>query len=123
MVLSQRVRKSVYWDEPNSMVRRCTWFYKGDNENRFSPYEENLSNQLEVSVRWCKKLLKYFSKNLIKRYFLYNFVCSLLLEPRLLNIAVNTATHYIFWKSINGTGAGLSPRKTPFNYRRSCARN
>jgi len=48
VTLSQRVRRSVYWDEPQSSVRRCTWFYKGDNENRFTPYEEDLANRLEV---------------------------------------------------------------------------
>lgn len=46
--LSQRSRKSVFWDEPPSLIRRCTWFYKGDNESHFTPYEENLCNKLEA---------------------------------------------------------------------------
>ena len=48
VTLSQRVRRSVYWDEPQSSVRRCTWFYKGDNEHSFTPYQEELACKLEV---------------------------------------------------------------------------
>ena len=51
VTLSLRVRKSVYWDEPQSSIRRCTWFFKGDNENHFTPYEEDLSMKLEVNVK------------------------------------------------------------------------
>ena len=47
--LSHRLRYAIYWDEQPSPVRRCTWFYKSDSENRFIPYEEQMANILEVS--------------------------------------------------------------------------
>ena len=47
--MQQRVRQPIYWEETPSSVRRCTWFYKSDGENRFLPYEEGLSDRLEVN--------------------------------------------------------------------------
>lgn len=48
--LKKRVRYAVYWEEDESEVRRCTWFYKGDKDNRYIPYSENFSEQLEVTL-------------------------------------------------------------------------
>ncbi|XP_063163309.1 SEC23-interacting protein isoform X2 [Candoia aspera] len=45
--LYDRVRKAVYWEEEQSEVRRCTWFYKGDKDSRFIPYTEDFSEKLE----------------------------------------------------------------------------
>nr|XP_026691178.1 phospholipase DDHD2 isoform X1 [Ciona intestinalis] len=45
--VSARERTSLYWDEPPSAVRRCTWFSKSDSDSRFIPYEESLSQNLE----------------------------------------------------------------------------
>lgn len=42
-----RVRHPVYWDEPPTVVRRCTWFYKVEGQNRFVPYEEDVAAMLE----------------------------------------------------------------------------
>ncbi|XP_044296031.1 SEC23-interacting protein isoform X1 [Varanus komodoensis] len=45
--LYDRVRKAVYWEEEQSEVRRCTWFYKGEKDSRFIPYTEDFSEKLE----------------------------------------------------------------------------
>ncbi|XP_008104997.1 SEC23-interacting protein isoform X2 [Anolis carolinensis] len=49
--LYDRVRKAVYWEEEQSEVRRCTWFYKGDTDSRFIPYTEDFSEKLEVEYK------------------------------------------------------------------------
>ncbi|NWW45442.1 DDHD2 Phospholipase, partial [Pedionomus torquatus] len=61
--LRQRRRVAVYWEEEVSEVRRCTWFYKGDKDNKYIPYSEAFSEELEeaymVAVtldEWKKKL-------------------------------------------------------------------
>lgn len=46
--LGERMRYAVYWDELASEVRRCTWFYKGDKDNKYVPYSESFSQVLEV---------------------------------------------------------------------------
>ena len=45
--VSLRLRRSVYWDEPDCEVRRCSWFFKADSDARFSPYTEEFSETLE----------------------------------------------------------------------------
>lgn len=42
-------RVAVYWEEEAAEVRRCTWFYKGDKDNKFIPYSESFSEELEVN--------------------------------------------------------------------------
>ncbi|XP_043839192.1 phospholipase DDHD2 isoform X2 [Dromiciops gliroides] len=61
--LGERMRYAVYWDELASEVRRCTWFYKGDKDNKYVPYSESFSQQLEETYmfavtldEWKKKL-------------------------------------------------------------------
>ncbi|XP_036606199.1 phospholipase DDHD2 isoform X1 [Trichosurus vulpecula] len=61
--LGERMRYAVYWDELASEVRRCTWFYKGDKDNKYVPYSETFSQQLEETYmlavtldEWKKKL-------------------------------------------------------------------
>ncbi|KAF1531141.1 UNVERIFIED_CONTAM: Phospholipase DDHD2, partial [Eudyptes pachyrhynchus] len=61
--LKKRQRVAVYWEEEVSEVRRCTWFYKGDKDNKYIPYSETFSKELEeaymVAVtldEWKKKL-------------------------------------------------------------------
>ncbi|NXF31561.1 DDHD2 Phospholipase, partial [Nyctibius bracteatus] len=61
--LKKRQRVAVYWEEEVSEVRRCTWFYKGDKDNKYIPYSEAFSEELEeaymVAVtldEWKKKL-------------------------------------------------------------------
>ncbi|NXF60199.1 DDHD2 Phospholipase, partial [Ciccaba nigrolineata] len=61
--LKKRQRVAVYWEEEVSEVRRCTWFYKGDKDNKYVPYSETFSEELEeaymVAVtldEWKKKL-------------------------------------------------------------------
>lgn len=61
--LGERMRYAVYWDELASEVRRCTWFYKGDKDNKYVPYSESFSQVLEDTYKlavtldeWKKKL-------------------------------------------------------------------
>ncbi|XP_047406337.1 phospholipase DDHD2 isoform X2 [Sciurus carolinensis] len=61
--LGERMRYAVYWDELASEVRRCTWFYKGDKDNKYVPYSESFSQVLEETYKlavtldeWKKKL-------------------------------------------------------------------
>ena len=46
--VEQRVRRSVYWDESDSLVRRCSWFYRSETDSRMVPYDEEFAAQLEV---------------------------------------------------------------------------
>lgn len=46
----RRQRSAVYWDNTPTEVRRCSWFYKGNNDGRFTPYEENIATKLEASI-------------------------------------------------------------------------
>lgn len=50
MHLRARQRVAVYWEEEAAEVRRCTWFYKGDKDNKFIPYSESFSEELEVNT-------------------------------------------------------------------------
>ncbi|KAM3927129.1 triacylglycerol hydrolase DDHD2 isoform 2-T3 [Leptodactylus fuscus] len=69
--LGSRRRLSVYWDEEDSVVQRCTWFYKGDKDSRYVPYPENFSEILEdaymqaVTQNEWKKRLESPSRDLI----------------------------------------------------------
>ncbi|KFR15567.1 Phospholipase DDHD2, partial [Opisthocomus hoazin] len=61
--LKKRQRVAVYWEEEVSEVRRCTWFYKGDKDNKYIPYSEAFSEELEEAYmtavtldEWKKKL-------------------------------------------------------------------
>ncbi|NXL01046.1 DDHD2 Phospholipase, partial [Mesembrinibis cayennensis] len=61
--LKKRQRVAVYWEEEVSEVRRCTWFYKGDKDNKYVPYSETFSKELEEAYmiavtldEWKKKL-------------------------------------------------------------------
>ncbi|XP_061693189.1 SEC23-interacting protein [Syngnathoides biaculeatus] len=49
--LYDRTRSAVYWEEEDSEVRRCTWFYKGDTDSRFIPYSEEFSEKLEAEYK------------------------------------------------------------------------
>ncbi|XP_069608771.1 SEC23-interacting protein [Ranitomeya imitator] len=49
--LYDREMKAVYWEEEDSEVRRCSWFYKGDTDSRFIPYSEDFSEQLEMEYK------------------------------------------------------------------------
>ena len=42
--LLSMAKKPVYWeDKKPSEVRRCLWFYKENNQQRFVPYKEEYS--------------------------------------------------------------------------------
>ncbi|XP_057704479.1 SEC23-interacting protein isoform X2 [Corythoichthys intestinalis] len=49
--LYDRMRSAVYWEEEDSEVRRCSWFYKGDADSRFVPYSEEFSDKLEAEYK------------------------------------------------------------------------
>ncbi|KAM9312968.1 triacylglycerol hydrolase DDHD2 [Gastrophryne carolinensis] len=69
--LGSRRRLSVYWDEEDSLVKRCTWFYKGDKDSKYIPYSEEFSDVLEetymqaVTQNEWKKRLESPSRDLI----------------------------------------------------------
>ena len=46
--LDKRLRYPLYWEEDVSVVRRCTWFHKGDGESKLVPYKEDMAARLEV---------------------------------------------------------------------------
>lgn len=46
--LKERRRYAVYWEQPPSEVRRCSWFHKGDKDISYTPYPEHTSLALEV---------------------------------------------------------------------------
>lgn len=46
--LDKRLRYPLYWEEEVSVVRRCTWFYKGDGGSKLVPYMEDMAARLEV---------------------------------------------------------------------------
>lgn len=50
--LDKRTRESVYWEEPATVVRRCTWFYKGEGGTKLVPYDETLADKLEVGTHY-----------------------------------------------------------------------
>uniref|UniRef100_A0A673WD39 DDHD domain containing 2 n=1 Tax=Salmo trutta TaxID=8032 RepID=A0A673WD39_SALTR len=61
--LKERRRYAVYWEQPPSEVRRCSWFHKGDKDISYTPYPEHTSLVLEeaymISVTlndWTRKL-------------------------------------------------------------------
>uniref|UniRef100_A0A7N6FE53 SEC23 interacting protein n=1 Tax=Anabas testudineus TaxID=64144 RepID=A0A7N6FE53_ANATE len=49
--LYDRMRTAVYWEEEPTEVQRCTWFYKGDTDSRFTPYSEEFSDKLEAEYK------------------------------------------------------------------------
>ncbi|KAE8619421.1 hypothetical protein XENTR_v10009758 [Xenopus tropicalis] len=60
--LGSRKQRAVYWEEKESEVQRCTWFYKGE-ESRYVPYPEDFSQVLEDAYmlavtlnEWKKRL-------------------------------------------------------------------
>ena len=46
--LHTRQRRAVYWKEPLSEVRRCSWFFKGEGDRWYLPYDEETASKLEV---------------------------------------------------------------------------
>ncbi|XP_028830126.1 phospholipase DDHD2 [Denticeps clupeoides] len=49
VMVGQRRRRAVFWEEHLTAVRRCSWFYKGSKDSSFLPYAEELSSLLEES--------------------------------------------------------------------------
>ncbi|KAL3863613.1 hypothetical protein ACJMK2_005363 [Sinanodonta woodiana] len=61
--LVDRLRRAVYWEEEPTQVKRCSWFYKRELDNRYVPYDENIADRLEDEYRqavtsgvWHKRL-------------------------------------------------------------------
>lgn len=59
----RRERVPVYWTGTPTEVRRCSWFFKGSNEARYVPYNENIAAKLEdeyklayLSDNWNRKI-------------------------------------------------------------------
>ncbi|XP_068130711.1 phospholipase DDHD2-like [Hyperolius riggenbachi] len=69
--LGSRQRLCVFWEEADSVVQRCTWFYKGDKDSKYVPYEEHFSEILEnayktaVTLNEWKQRLESPSRDLI----------------------------------------------------------
>ncbi|KAL0978193.1 hypothetical protein UPYG_G00167310 [Umbra pygmaea] len=60
--LKERRRCAVYWEQPSTEVRRCSWFHKADKDISYTPYPEDTSLILEeaymISVTlndWMRK--------------------------------------------------------------------
>jgi hypothetical protein len=45
--VSRRLRTAIYWEETPLSVRRCSWFFKGSLETRYTPYDEDMAEKLE----------------------------------------------------------------------------
>ncbi|KAK3092754.1 hypothetical protein FSP39_006892 [Pinctada imbricata] len=63
VLLYNRTRRAIYWEEGPTEVRRCTWFYKREGDSRYVPYEEQFAQQLEEEYKnaiynntWHKRL-------------------------------------------------------------------
>ncbi|XP_046327437.2 phospholipase DDHD2-like isoform X2 [Haliotis rufescens] len=61
--VGKRLRSAVYWEEEPTSIRRCTWFYKREGDNRYVPYGEDFAQKLEEEYRnaiqfnsWHKRL-------------------------------------------------------------------
>ncbi|XP_068128372.1 phospholipase DDHD2-like isoform X2 [Hyperolius riggenbachi] len=69
--LGSRRMLSVYWEEADSIVQRCTWFYKKGTLGTYVPYPENFSENLEeaymiaVTLNEWEKRLEYPPSDLI----------------------------------------------------------
>nr|CAH8855341.1 unnamed protein product [Trichobilharzia regenti] len=49
--VKKRERRSVYWEEQPSEVRRATWFYKPQGESRVLPFSERICDLLEAQYK------------------------------------------------------------------------
>ncbi|CAH1183000.1 unnamed protein product [Ceutorhynchus assimilis] len=47
----RRQRTPVYWKGAISEVRRCSWFYKSNNDRSYMPYDENIATKLEEEFK------------------------------------------------------------------------
>ncbi|XP_051176595.1 SEC23-interacting protein-like isoform X2 [Leptopilina boulardi] len=47
----RRERTPVYWPGSATEVRRCSWFYKGSSESRYTPYEESVAVKFEEEYK------------------------------------------------------------------------
>lgn len=47
----KRQRRPVYWNATPTQVRRCSWFFKGPTESRYTPYEEQIAARLEEEYK------------------------------------------------------------------------
>ena len=59
----RRQRTPVYWTGPSNEVRRCSWFYRGPSESRYTPYEESVAAKFEeefkqayINNSWNRKI-------------------------------------------------------------------
>lgn len=48
-ILTERIKKPVYFEAKNLQIRRCTWFFRSETSQRFTPFPEEASSILEVS--------------------------------------------------------------------------
>uniref|UniRef100_A0A0X3PB28 DDHD domain-containing protein n=1 Tax=Schistocephalus solidus TaxID=70667 RepID=A0A0X3PB28_SCHSO len=51
VLLRERQCKAVYWEEERSEVRRATWFFRPQNEQRVLPFSEVMCSRLEEQYR------------------------------------------------------------------------
>lgn len=49
--VADRIKNSIYWEEPPATVRRCTWFSKSNDEYRYAPFEEEIAEIIEDEYR------------------------------------------------------------------------
>lgn len=59
--VSRRLRTAIYWEETPLSVRRCSWFFKGSLETRYTPYDEDMAEKLEEEYH--NSLLHRYNKD------------------------------------------------------------
>lgn len=52
-IISERIKKPVYFEAKDLQIRRCTWFYRPDSSQRFIPFPEEASSLLEQHYSTC----------------------------------------------------------------------
>ena len=80
--LHRRQRRAIYWEEPVSDVRRCSWFYKGEGERWYLPYDETQANRLEVCSLSFINLKIVSAKSYSNCFFFYCRMSTLVLCHR-----------------------------------------
>ncbi|XP_046386478.1 nascent polypeptide-associated complex subunit alpha, muscle-specific form-like isoform X2 [Ischnura elegans] len=61
--ISKRQRTALFWEEKKpTEVRRCSWFYKGPLDSRYTPYDEDFATKLENEYKVCMEANKWNRK-------------------------------------------------------------
>jgi len=79
--IKDRFRRSVYWNEDDQAIRRCTWYYKKEGHTKFTPYTEQFSNKLEqiyydvlMNGKWNQRIELNSLKQEMIIFYSYNSI-------------------------------------------------